>query len=71
MPHNANKRIIARKYFIVNLRAEAQVFEIVSKLSRLKEKEIRLIATQYRTGSGFYERAVKKKLLPGRPLAMI
>jgi hypothetical protein len=26
--------------------------EPVSKLSRLKEKEIRLIATQYRTGSG-------------------
>ncbi len=24
----------------------------MSKLSRLKEKEIRLIATQYRTGSG-------------------
>ena len=26
--------------------------EIVSKLSRLKEKKIRLVATQYRTGSG-------------------
>jgi len=26
--------------------------EIVSKLSRLKEKKIRLVATQYRTASG-------------------
>jgi len=28
-------------------------------------------ATDYRTEERFYERAVKKKLLPGRPPAMI